>query len=376
MSVQKNKDKVQREALNAWVLAGCEGTIEAATAFGKTRVGVLAISHYAKKADYKFKALIVTPTTAIQEEWRKEFKKWGESRVLQECVEVYCINTAREFVGCCYNIAVFDEIHNYINGEVNYKVFKNNVFDKILGLSASIDNSIMSSLNEVAPICYALTVYDALELELISEFTVYNLPIALTEEENMQYKSLSNAITYTWERFGRQAWKKIGERKDILYKAANKLGVVEEISKYFNSNYGIVFSQTKNYADLVQDTIGETCVSHHSGITAKNRLLNLKKFADGRTKVKRISSAKTLDEGVTLPRLEFAVIASGSSKPKQMIQRVGRCLRLDVEGKHANIIRLYVKDTVEENWISNAQKGFKVVNINSINEINVSAENC
>ena len=89
-----------------------------------------------------------------------------------------------------------------------------------------------------------------------------------------------------------------------------------------------------------------------------------------RTKIKRISSAKTLDEGVTLPRLEFAVIASGSSKPKQMIQRVGRCLRLDVEGKHAVIIRLYVKDTVEENWISNAQKGFKVVNINSIDEIN------
>tara|TARA_R100001463_G_scaffold33883_1_gene74756 strand:+ start:1003 stop:2124 length:1122 start_codon:yes stop_codon:yes gene_type:complete len=373
MSVQKNKDKVQREALNAWVLAGCEGTIEAATAFGKTRVGVLAISYYAKKADYKFKALIVTPTTAIQEEWRKEFKKWGESRVLQECVEIYCINTAREFVGRCYNIAVFDEIHNYINGEVNYKVFKNNVFDKTLGLSASIDNSLLPSLSDIAPICYALTTYDALELGLISEFTVYNMPITLNEEEVLKYNALSADISYTWMTYNRQAWKKISERKEILYKAANKLGIVKEISEYFKSNYGIVFSQTKNYADIVQDTIGETCVVHHSGLSTKKRVSNLKRFADGRTKVKRISSAKTLDEGVTLPRLEFAVIASGSSKPKQMIQRVGRCLRLDIEGKHAIIIRLYAKDTVEENWIFNAQRGFKIVDINNVKDIeNVS----
>jgi|32_taG_2_1085360.scaffolds.fasta_scaffold12449_2 superfamily II DNA or RNA helicase len=370
MSVLENKNIIQRNALNSWVKDGCRGTIEAATAFGKTRVGILAIAYFAKKADYKFKALIVTPTTAIQEEWRKEFKKWGETRVLNECVEIYCINTAREFIGESYDIGVFDEIHNYINGEVNFKVFQHNEFKKMLGLSASIDNSIMGTLNRLAPICYALSVYDALELGLISEFTVYNLPITLTESENSEYKALSNSISYTWERFGRQAWKKIGERKDIVYKAANKLGVVREISDYFNGNYGIVFSQTKDYADMVKNNIGDTCVSHHSGITAKNRLLNLKRFADGRTKIKRISSAKTLDEGVTLPRLEFAVIASGSSKPKQMIQRVGRCLRLDVEGKHAVIIRLYVKDTVEENWISNAQKGFKVVNINSIDEIN------
>ena len=277
MSVQENKDKVQREALNTWALAGCEGTIEAATAFGKTRVGVLAISYYAKKVDYNFKALIVTPTTAIQEEWRKEFKKWGESRVLKECVEIYCINTAREFVGRCYNIAVFDEIHNYINGEVNYKVFKNNVFDRTLGLSASIDNSLLPSLSLVAPICYALTTYDALELGLISEFTVYNLPIELTTQEEAEYRSLSADITYTWTTYNRQAWKKIGERKDIVYKAANKLGIVEEISSYFKSSYGIVFSQTKNYADIVQDTIGDACVVHHSGLSTKKRIANLKK---------------------------------------------------------------------------------------------------
>ena len=56
-----------------------------------------------------------------------------------------------------------------------------------------------------------------------------------------------------------------------------------------------------------------------------------------------------------------------------MIQRVGRCLRLDIEGKHAIIIRLYAKDTVEESWVSNAQKGFKIVDINAVKDIETYA---
>lgn len=369
--MKETKDKIQREALNAWVTKGCKGTIEAATAFGKSRCGVLAISHYAKKADYNFRALIVTPTSAIQEEWKKEFKKWGESRVLVECVEVYCINTAREFEQQGYDIGVFDEMHNYINGEINQRVFKNNKFDKILGLSASIDNKLLYLLNDIAPICYALSVYDALELKLISEFTIYNMPIELTDFERLEYDKLTSSINYTREQYGTHSWGNIGKRKTLVYAANAKRNVILGISQYFKDKYGIVFSQTKDYADSVNELLEGSCVPHHSGLGKKTRLSNLRRFADGRTKVKRISSAKTLDEGVTLPRLEFAVIAAGSSKPKQMIQRVGRTLRMDVEGKHAIVIRLYARNTVEENWLNSSQAGFKVVNINNLNEIQI-----
>ena len=369
MSIHYNKDKIQRDALNAWVKAGCRGTIEAATAFGKTRVGILAICHYAKKVDYNFKALIVVPTTAIQDEWAKEFKKWGENRVFIECVEVYCINTAREFKELFYDLGVFDEMHNYINGEVNSKVFHNNTFDKILGLSASIDDSILHPLSQIAPICYALNVYDALELGLISEFTIYNIGINLTEWEFKQYQKLTSTINYAKETFNKTAWGKIGERKTLIYKAADKLRVIQEIAEHFRGKYGIIFSQTKDYANLVNKVLGDTCVPHHSGLGKKTRVANLKAFADGRTKVKEISSAKTLDEGVTLPRLEWGVIAAGSSKEKQMIQRAGRLLRLDIEGKHAMMFRLYARNTVEQTWLNSAQKGFKIVNINSVKDI-------
>lgn len=368
-TLNQKKDKVQREAANEWVKAGFFGTIEAATAFGKTKLGIMIIAHYAKKANYNFRALIVTPTSAIQDEWKKEFKKWGENRVLIECVEIYCINTARDFKQEHYDIGVFDEVHNYVNGEINSKIFYNNKFEKILGLSASIDDAILHHIEKIAPICYSLSVYDALDLGLISEFTIYNIGVSLTDWEFNQYISLTNSIDYAREKFKKTAWGKIGQRKSLIYKAVNKLKVIQEIADHFKGKYGIVFSQTKDYANLVQKSLGETCVPHHSGLGKKSRVANLNKFADGRTKIKEISSAKTLDEGVTLPRLEWGVIATGSSKEKQMIQRVGRLLRLDIKGKHAVIFRLYAKNTVEQSWLNSAQKGFKIVNINSIKEI-------
>lgn len=369
MSVNQEKDRVQRKALNCWVKAGCKGTIELATGAGKTRIGVLAISHFAKKADYEFRALIVTPTTAIQEEWKREFKQWGEGRVLTECVEIYCINTARTFEGEYFNILVADEIHNYPVGEINSRLFENNEFKFVLGLSASIDDSVLEALLKIAPVCYTLNVYDALELGLISDFTIYNIAVKLNDKEQKEYDRLTKAIDYHSSVYRRPSWRNVGLRKTLLYNAAGKMKVIKQISDKYKDNYGIVFSQTKDYANSVREMLGDICLPHHSGLNAKSRIANLKKFADGRTKVKRISSARTLDEGVTLPRLEFAVISSGSSKPKQQIQRVGRVCRLGPEGKHAIVIRLYTENTVEENWINSAQKGFKIININSVKDI-------
>ena len=47
------------------------------------------------------------------------------------------------------------EIHNYIpitDEYMYFKFFENNRFDKILGLSASIDSSLLPRLDTIAPI--------------------------------------------------------------------------------------------------------------------------------------------------------------------------------------------------------------------------------
>ena len=365
----KLKGEIQKDVLNAWWKKGGKGTAECATGFGKCRVGVLASSHIARTI-FSANILIVVPTTAISDEWTKEFYKWKESKTFNNNVKIECINTARKFKNEHYDLVICDEIHNYINGEKNLEFFKNNTWDKILGLSATIEISLLDSLNKIAPICYTLNLYQAVELGLISDFTVYNIPVKLSTAERKMYDELSSKIAFSWERYGKHSWKNISLRKNILYTAKAKMRLLEKIIDIFDtSTYGIVFSMTKDYSNSVKKTLGEKCLVHHSGITKKKRIETLKKFSDNRTKSKILSSAKTLDEGVSLPRLEYGVIMASSSKFKQMMQRAGRVLRMDVEGKHAIIIRLYCQDTKENDWLDSSQSNLKVINVKNITEL-------
>lgn len=369
-SLLKTKDKIQKELLNTWYKKGCKGTAECATGFGKSRCGVLAAAYFAKQYEYECKILIIVPNNTLKDEWRKEFSKWKEKKVFDECVEVECINTARKFKDQSYHLVIIDEIHNYIKGEVNSRFFKNNDFARILGLSATIEDSLKEYLNPIAPICYSLSLYEAVELGLVTDFTIYNLPIELTAKERKEYNELSKLIENIYRAYHQHSWKHISARKEILYNAKAKMPMIKKIVNMFGKkSYGVVFSMTKSYADEVVKVLGDSSLPHHSGITKKKRIEYLKRFADGRTKVKQLSSAKTLDEGVNLPRLSYSIMASNSSKVKQQNQRVGRCIRLGEDGKHAVIIRLYCKDTQEEKWVHSSQSKVNAIEVKDLDHL-------
>lgn len=364
-----NKDIEQKKALNLWWKNGAKGTIEAATAFGKCRLGVMASAHIFN-LNPKCKILIVVPTTVIKDDWLAEFKKWMCNHIIRGGhIDIQCINTARDYKKNHYDLIILDEIHNYLQGIENGKVYKNNSYDRILGLSATIDNSLVQEINKIAPICYSMDLNTAVELGLVSGYTVLNIGIDLTSEEKKLYDAYTVKIDYAYQMHGVRSWKNISARKELLYHATNKIKIIEKLVSLFDNDYGIIFSMTKDYADEVHKIFEDSSIPHHSGISKKNRIINLKKFSDGRTKIKLISSAKTVDEGVTLPRVKFAIILAGSSKPRQSIQRVGRVIRLADDKDKAYIIRVYVKDSKEEQWVSNSQSKLKCINLSSIDEL-------
>ena len=370
MDVNQSKDLVQREALNAWHKSNYRGVLELATGSGKTRIGVMAASYLARLIEYDYSILIVVPTTVIKDEWELEFKKWKETKTFNLCVTVECIHTARKFNKQHYDLLILDEIHRYINGEVNTKLIKNNKFDKILGLSGTIENNLLEELNKIAPICYSLSLYDAVEMGIVSDFVVYNIPIELTIPERTEYNRLSGKIAYMWENFSRQDWKNITARKKILYQAKGKMKMLTKVLNIFNdADYGIIFSMDKLYADKVKKKIGDTCVVQHSGIKKKERIQGLKQFADGRSKVNKISAVTVLDEGVNMPRLSYAVTLANSSKSRQMMQRLGRICRLKPDGSTAILIRLYCNNTKEMDWLESSQSKLKVINVKNLEEL-------
>lgn len=262
------------------------------------------------------------------------------------------------------------EIHNYIKGEVNSKFFKNNKYDRILGLSATIEDNLLEYLNPIAPICYSLDLYQAVELGLVSDFTVYNIPVDLTAAERKKYEQLSRKIAWAWENYSQHAWGSISARAHILYNAKRKLPILKQIIDIFGTDkYGIVFSMTKKQADEVRSKIGGKCLPHHSGVGRKKRIEHLENFANPSTSIRILSSAKTLDEGVNLPRISYGILMASSSKVKQQTQRIGRCIRVGEEGKHAIIVRIYCRNTQEEKWLNTSQAKIKAVNLNNLQDL-------
>ena len=92
---------------------------------------------------------------------------------------------------------------------------------------------------------------------------------------------------------------------------------------------------------------------------------NLNLLKSGKS-ITRISAAKALNEGMDIPDISMAIIASGTSKTKDMIQRIGRAVRWE-EGKQAVIFRIYIKDSQEEKWVASSQEDYNVELFN-INE--------
>ena len=126
----------------------------------------------------------------------------------------------------------------------------------------------------------------------------------------------------------------------------------------------IIFSQTIEFADKVTDAL-DNCVSFHSKISKKKRTINLDLLKSGNS-ITRISTAKALNEGMNVPDISMAIIASGTSKTKDMIQRIGRTVRWE-DGKQALIYRIYVENSQEEKWMASSQEDYNVKFLN-INE--------
>jgi superfamily II DNA or RNA helicase len=107
----------------------------------------------------------------------------------------------------------------------------------------------------------------------------------------------------------------------------------------------------------------------------------IKRFADNRTKIRVINTAKALDQGFNVEDIELAIITSSSTNPTQHIQRVGRAVRKHIykngQKKRPIVVNIYIKDSQDEKWLKQRQTdpktgkpiNSKVTWIKSIDEI-------
>lgn len=390
------KTKEQNTALIKWANNNYIGTYLAITGAGKTKVGVIAAGRHIRN-DNNQKWLIITPTENLRDrEWVNEFKKWGYEEELKN-VTLECIQTAHKKRKEHWDGIVIDEIDVTITPQFK-KLYQYNKFDKILGLTATVEDiEKIKFLDSFAPVIHKTTINRALELDLVSDFNVYNISVDFTEKEQKLYNEVNIKFLKAFAFFGnnfpllnmafkdtkkvasslnsdiltvlsiaRKCFQFIKFRKDICFLAKNKIPVTKEILAKYDDEKAIIFNEQINIASDICDELGDKTVLFHSKLKKREKTEALDQFGDPDSEIQYISCVRALDRGMNVPDCSLGIVMSGSSKTRQDTQRRGRTIRFQKD-KVAKIFNLYVPRTVEEKWVK--KRIAKSVNIKWLSSI-------
>ena len=366
------------------------GTLLAATGFGKTFTAIMVILRLLKSRP-EAKVIIVVPTINLKNQWIVELRK---NKVKDHC-DVIVINTAYKSKAKC-DLLICDEMHAY-GAEQFIKVFDKITYQFIFGLTATIERTdgMHEVLLQYAPVIDEVPIEECHKNGWVSDYLVYNLAVPMLEDETEDYDKANKQFRYAAGQIGfggsqsfnaakrylndkdadphKRAmaaiyYNAMRKRGDICKNSQAKIPVIKALLDKFDDRKALLFSASTKFADDVQEELGDICLSFHSKRTKKQQVEILKKFKDGRTKQRIISSVKALNAGFDVPDCSLGIVAAGSSKKLDNIQRTGRIIRY-VPGKTAVIINLYAPNTQEVSWLNKRQEGQIVKWVDSIDEI-------
>lgn len=389
--VLQTKDQEQRTALRSWAKAGYKGSIIAGTGFGKSRCGVMALGEMLRRVEGD--GLLLVPTIQLQDQFKDEFYKWGYEDVLDR-VEILCYASAHKLTGRVFAVTVADEVHLGLS-PIYREVFANNEHRMLLLMTATMpeEPEYRQLLVNLAPPVYVLSLDQCVQKGLIAPYEIKCVAVDLTGEEKKAYKAANNMFVHYKYKLGQfdafdranailasphtsspedkknaaLFYKAIRDRKEIVQKAYNKILYTGLICKAKDSKT-LTFSGTNEFTDETSkhlEELGIKSAAYHSTMKASLRKKALQDFKDNEIKV--LCSTKALNQGYDIPDAQLGIICGLDSKALQMIQRVGRLLRLSNSDKVGEIVVLYVRDSQEEKWLKNAIKNLS--NITWIDQI-------
>ena len=377
----------QQEAVRRWIANKGKGSIEAATGFGKTNVGMIAAKALLKKYP-QFRILVVVPTTALKSQWQNKIDEEG----LSFSAEVQVINTVIKHEWNC-DFLILDEEHRY-NSDDFSQIFKKVKYKIILGLTATFErlDGKHIIMQKYCPIVDNISFMECLANGWVSEYKEY---LVLIDVDNIEeYKALNKEWTEHFEFFQfdfnkamsmvkpNVGWKNKLAYRDELYqgddenrkkdilKAINYHSVrfmqTMQMRKSFINNHPkkveiarkiiqarsdkkiITFSNNVNMAEAIG--IGEV----YTGRVSKKRSSTMiEEFNVSDTGV--LNTCAKANEGIDVRGLSVAIILGTDSSETKARQRRGRTVRKEGD-KIAEVFYIVIRNTTEEKWVKNNHK--------------------
>ena len=382
----------QSDALEAWYAAGRVGVVEAVTGAGKSRLGLGAMVDALQRGQ---RVVIMTPTLALVRQWERQVHDMFPGVIVSTDAArrpgwhvlidtVHTLAAADPLWRSEPALLVADEVHRY--GAPTFSRALRPGFAARLGLTATYergddgDDVLRGYFREV---CFTLGYGRALADGIIAPFRVAHVGIELTAEERTEYDAATHALTRAlWRlraaddapagadfvdimRYAQSVLGRPGHvartsagvfltgltrRREVLAGAAGKVDALRRLAPAVAASRGtIVFTQTtasaRGAAAALQEE-GCSSVAVHGRLDESEREERLELLRDGL--VTSVSAPRLLDEGVDVPDCDLGIVVAASRSRRQMIQRLGRVLRLKDDGRPARFVVLHAVDTVED----------------------------
>ena len=386
----------QREALKAWNENGRKGLVEAVTGTGKTWLGLAAV---AEELNFGGKVAVIVPTIELQRQWSEALQRSfpniqigflgnGSHEDLLSCdVLIAIVHSASQHdLGLQdheFGLLIADECHRY--GTDIFMGALEDGFNSRLGLTATrerSDGGHKELEDYFGKVVYTLGYRESIDCGYIAEIKVAQIAVNLTVDEQFEFDELSEVITKSQfelsKRFGLKVdpyphfmteivrikkegdmrdsmaagryLSAISKRKALLANTPEKLKVVKHLKgSISDSNGTLFFTETIAGAEAICDElkqVGVSAATIHSGLKPQERYSAFLGFQEKR--IQALTAAKVLDEGIDVPEADLAVIISASKTRRQMIQRMGRVIRVKPDGRKARFVFVYVANTSED----------------------------
>lgn len=398
----------QIEALDAWAHHGRIGVVEAVTGTGKSRVGVEAVRE-ALSDDYS--AVIAVPTRDLVQQWCMTLRGQGISGVapVGDGVPPRFGNGRRVLVGTVQSLymnppvradgkvlLVADECHRY--GSEQWKRMLSPSYRRRLGLTATFERNdegldVLLRYFGGTP-CFRIGFDRAVADGVVAHYDVKLLGVQLSRTERGMYDAAHEAVVDCRQRliaegvseepFGlfmkvvseyargddskvpielvdlsRRYLKNFHERIRILSESRAKIAAAEDLAPRVRSSHGaVVFTRSILASEELSRALcsnGVVSEAIHSNLSLTERKERLHRLKIGRTQ--SLVAPTVLDEGIDVPQIDLGIVMGGSKSRRQMIQRMGRVLRLKPDGGRATFIVVYAEDTVEDITQNDGQEG-------------------
>ena len=336
-----------------------------------------------------------TVVCSSKNSWLSELKQYGKETKLGIAEDICIIATYATFRGEKFQhlinnyfqetlkdfILIADEAHTFGSPKL-LEVLPHKIKRRI-GLSATPErvydpigeSALGEFFNSYSPnYTFSYNMKTAIEDNILSRYYYYPKFVDLEAHELEEYKVYTKKLyQYIDSKTGK--YKDLPEvnnllirRKSIIHKAENKasclLRIIDEIGpdKFKYSFIYVPEGSNYNYEEVdynESDTISERIIDSYAKALFKNYGFKLRKFlgetSDRDNILKRFEKGdlevllamKCLDEGVDVPRTQYAIFCSSTGNPRQYIQRRGRVLRTHDDKEFAFIYDMIVKPPVD-----------------------------